>query len=94
MAYSDIEPSDSSMASTIASSLQQMSMSFGLAVGSLIVGWYLGTAPQTNQTALIDALHYTFLTLGILTIFSSFTFRALHSNDGESVSLAKNMQEI
>ena len=36
MAYADIETHESSMASTIASSFQQISMSFGLAFGSLV----------------------------------------------------------
>src|SRR6202007_1600666 len=36
MAYADIDSRDSSMASTIASSMQQLSMSFGLACGSLV----------------------------------------------------------
>jgi EmrB/QacA subfamily drug resistance transporter len=36
MAYADIDASKSSMASTIASTLQQMSMSFGLAFGSIL----------------------------------------------------------
>ena len=36
MAYADIDTADSSMASTIASSMQRMSMSFGLAWGSLV----------------------------------------------------------
>ena len=49
MAYADIDAPDSSMASTIASSLQQMSMSFGLACGSLVAGWYLGDLPQTDR---------------------------------------------
>jgi fucose permease len=35
LAYADIAPKDSSMASTISSSFQQLSMSFGLAAGSL-----------------------------------------------------------
>ncbi len=48
MAYADIETSDSSMASTISSSLQQMSLSFGLACGSLITSWYLGDLSQTD----------------------------------------------
>ena len=71
MAYADIDSPDSSMASTIASSLQQMSMSFGLACGSLITGWYLGDLPQTDQRAVTRALHYAFLTLGGLTMLSS-----------------------
>ena len=86
MAYADIEPTDSSMASTIASSMQQMSMSFGLAVGSLITSWYLDGLPQTDRTAVMSALHHAFLTLGIVTILSSATFWTLREEDGASVS--------
>jgi EmrB/QacA subfamily drug resistance transporter len=89
MAFADIEPSDSSMASTIASSLQQMSMSFGLACGSLIAGWYLGDLPQTDRAAVTTALHYAFLTLGGLTMLSSLSFWSLRPGDGESVSRGK-----
>ena len=86
MAYADIGERDSSMASTLASSFQQLSMSFGLASGSLIAAAYLGSQPQTNQPAIMGALHHTFLTLGALTVFSSLVFRTLRPNDGESVS--------
>jgi hypothetical protein len=86
MAYADIKPADSSMASSIASSLQQMSMSFGLACGSLIASWYLGDLPQSDRVAVTGALHHAFLTLGGLTILSSLSFWTLRADDGESVS--------
>lgn len=86
MAFADIDTPDSSMASTITSSLQQMSMSFGLAFGSLVAGWYLGDLPQTDHAAVTTALHYAFLTLGSLTALSSLSFWSLHPRDGESVS--------
>ena len=86
MAYADIDAADSSMASTIASSMQQMSLSFGLAAGSLVTGWFLGGLPQSNQLALTSALHYAFVTLGVLTLLSSLSFWTLRPQDGESVS--------
>ena len=86
MAYADIKTADSSMASTIASSLQQMSMSFGLACGSLVTAWYLGDLPQSDRAAVTTALHHAFLTLGALTMVSSLSFWTLRANDGESVS--------
>ncbi|MDO9316216.1 MAG: DHA2 family efflux MFS transporter permease subunit [Burkholderiaceae bacterium] len=86
MAYADIETSDSSMASTIASSLQQLSMSFGLACATLVAGWYLGDLPQTDRVAVTDALHNAFLTLGAVTILSSLSFWTLQPGDGDSVS--------
>lgn len=86
MAYADIRESDSSMASTLASSMQQMSMSFGLACGSLVAAWYLGDVPQTDRAAVTTALHYAFLTLGGLTLASSLSFWTLRATDGENVS--------
>ena len=89
MGYADIAPADSSMATSIASAFQQMSLSFGLACGSLIAGAYLGEVSQTDALAVTRALHYTFLTVGGLTILSSLTFRTLEPTDGENVSGGK-----
>lgn len=86
MAYSDIEPKDSSMASTIGSSMQQLSMSFGLACGSLVTAWYLGDLPQTEKLAVTAALHHAFLTLGAVTLVSSLSFWTLQPDDGSAVS--------
>jgi len=86
MAYADIDDRDSSMASTIASSMQQLSLSFGLACGSLIAGWYIGQLPQTEHAAITHALHAAFLTLGGITLLSSLTFWSLRQEDGQSVS--------
>ena len=86
IAYADVDKADSSMASTIASSMQQLSMSFGLACGSLITGWYLADLPQSNRLALTGALHHAFLTLAVMTILSSLTFWTLRKEDGESIS--------
>lgn len=89
MAYSDIQLPDSSMASTIASSMQQLSMSFGLAAGLLITSWFLGGLPQTDHPAVLSALHHAFISMGLITILSSLTFSTLKARDGENVSLAR-----
>jgi len=89
MAYADIEPVESSMATSIASTCQQMSLSFGLACGSLIAAWYLGNAPQTEQVVVTNALHRTFLTVGGLTMLSSLSFWTLRPGDGDNVSRGK-----
>ena len=86
MAYADIEQTDASMASTIASTLQQMSLSFGLATASLITIFYLANLPQSDHLAVTNALHHGFLTLSVITLISSLSFWALRKNDGESVS--------
>jgi len=86
MAYADIEPADSSMATSIASTCQQLSLSFGLACGSLVAGWFLGNVSQSEQLAVAGALHRTFVAVGALTILSSLSFWTLRAGDGESVS--------
>ena len=88
MAYADVEGPDASMASTIASSLQQLSMSFGLACGLLITTWFLGGLPQSDQPAVLSALHHAFVCMGVVTIISAWTFGTLKRQDGENVSLA------
>jgi MFS family permease len=89
LAYSDVEGPDTSMASTIASSMQQLAQSFGLAAGSLVAGWFLTGLPQTDRALVTDALHHAFLTLAVITIVSSVTFWKLRRDDGESVSRGK-----
>lgn len=89
MAYADIAPDESSMASTIFSSLQQMSLSFGLACGTLVVAWYLGGMPQTDHSAIIQALHHAFIVLGAVTSVSSLFFYTLKPRDGENISHAR-----
>lgn len=86
MGYADIAPIDASMASTIASSFQQISMSFGLACGSLLAGWLLNGIPQSNADMVITALHKVFIILGIVTIVSSVTFHTLKPDDGKAMS--------
>lgn len=86
LAYADVDVPDASMASTISSSFQQLSMSFGLAAGSLVAGWYLGSVPQTNRPMVTMALHHAFLSLAAMTILSSLAFWRLRQQDGESIS--------
>jgi EmrB/QacA subfamily drug resistance transporter len=86
MAYADVEPQDTAMASTIASTMQQMSFSFGLALASLATSYYLGDLPQSDREAVTTALHHGFLTLAAITLVSSTTFWTLRRDDGESVS--------
>jgi len=89
MGYADIAPSDSSMATSIASTMQQLSLSFGLASASLVAAWYLGNVPQTDALAVTSALHRTFLTVGGLTMLSSLAFWTLRPGDGDNVSRGK-----
>ena len=93
LAYADVEPGNSSMASSLASSLQQVSIGFGLACGSLIAAWYLGDSSQSDRWIAVVSLHHAFLTLGALTIVSSLAFWSLHANDGAIMSMRTRVED-
>ena len=86
LVYADISDRDASKAGSIASTAQQLSLSFGVAFGSLLAGLFLGHVNQTDPGQAIPALHKAFFTLGSITILSSITFWGLHANDGNNVS--------
>lgn len=84
--YADIDDRDATKAGSIASTGQQLSLSFGVAMGSLVTVWFLGPAGQSDSLRAIPALHDAFLTLGLITIASSIVFLGLHPHDGNNVS--------
>lgn len=86
LVYADIPDRDASMATSIASTAQMMSLSFGVAFASLVAAWFVGGIPEATSTNLMPALHKAFLALGALTILSSLSFWRLRSNDGDNVS--------
>jgi EmrB/QacA subfamily drug resistance transporter len=89
LVYADVSESQASMASTIVSTAQQMSISFGVAVSSLVAGFFITTDAKLYSEELIQGLHITFFLLGGLTIFSALVFAELKENDGDSVSQHK-----
>jgi len=86
LAYADIADRDASKASSITSTGQQMSLSFGVAAASLVAGWFLAGLNQNNPAEIVPALHHAFVIMGLLTMVSSVTFWGLHRNDGNNVS--------
>jgi EmrB/QacA subfamily drug resistance transporter len=86
LVYADIDDQEASKASSISATAQQLSLSFGVAIGSLVAAWFLGHVNQTDAVQTIPALHKAFLTLGLITIVSSATFIGLHKHDGNNIS--------
>jgi MFS family permease len=85
LGYADINDDQASMASTIVSTTQQLSLSFGVAAASLIAAFFV-PALDADTLPIIKGIHKAFLILGLLTIFSAFVFWTLRKNDGESIS--------
>lgn len=93
LVYADIDDSDASKVGSIASTSQQLSLSFGVASGSLTAGWFLGNLDQTIAAETIPALHKAFFVLGATTMLSGFAFLGLHPNDGNNISNRQPLPE-
>ncbi len=85
LTFADLDSADASMGSSIASTVQQMSMSFGVAIASLLAVMFVGTR-QPGDAGMILGIHRTLLTLGLLTIGSAAVFLQLRRGDGAAVS--------
>jgi hypothetical protein len=89
LVYADISDGQTSMASTIASTTQQMSMSFGVAAASLAAAFFIPVQLDSAAGAIIHGIHRACLALGAVTILSTLLFRQLKGDDGANISLHK-----
>ncbi len=88
LVYADIAPERTSAASSIASTMQQMSISFGVAAAGLATAIFVpSTGASPAEMAL--GIHRALIGLGILTIASTIVFRGLKAGDGDGVSQHK-----
>ena len=93
LAYADVSDSDASKASTIASTLQQMSLSFGVAAASLSAAIFIPDRVHSEPPQIVHGIHSALLGLGALTALSTLIFRELRSNDGASVSRQASLHD-
>ncbi len=94
LVYSDVTPEETSSASTIASTMQQMSISFGVASASLATAFFIPDRFHSSPAEMIHGIHSALLCLGALTILSTFVFADLRSEDGDSVSQHKLPEHV
>ena len=92
LVYADVPPEQTSGASSIASTFQQLSMSFGVATASLLTAIFIPDRFHSNEREMIHGIHFGLLILGGMTILSTMVFRELKSSDGESTSLHKVLE--
>jgi len=86
LVYADITDSQTSNASSLASTLQQMSMSFGVATAGLATAWFVPDRFSATPGELVHGIHEALGVLGGFTILSTLIFARLHRNDGAVVS--------
>jgi EmrB/QacA subfamily drug resistance transporter len=91
LVYADISEEEASAASSIASTMQQMSISFGVASASLVTAFFLPDRFRSNPAQFIHGIHRAFYVLGGMTVLSTIVFRELKRGDGNAVSQAKEV---
>jgi MFS family permease len=93
LVYSDVSAGDASAASTIASTMQQMSMSFGVATASLVTAVFIPDRFHASAPEIIRGIHRAFLVLAVLTVASTVVFKELRPEDGAATSLHKGLEQ-
>jgi EmrB/QacA subfamily drug resistance transporter len=89
LVYADTTEEQSSDASSIASTMQQMSISFGVAVAGLATAFFIPSAAHSNPLILIRGIHKALFVLGALTVASTTVFWSLKKGDGDTVNQQK-----
>jgi MFS family permease len=92
LVYADVTEEQTSGASSIASTTQQMSVSFGVATASLLTAFFIPDRFHMSAPQMIHGIHRAFFVLGGLTILSTVIFRELKSTDGDAASQHKIVQ--
>jgi hypothetical protein len=86
LVYADVDEEQASSASSIASTMQQMAISFGVASASLVTAFFIPDRHTSSAPQFIHGIHRALIVLGGMTILSTIVFRGLKRGDGEAVS--------
>jgi len=93
LAYSDISSDDLSSATSLISTIQQLSQSIGVAVSAMLLRLYSITSSQFIVLN-IKIFHETFFTLGLITFVSALIFMRLQIGDGRQMLNAPKQKNI
>jgi EmrB/QacA subfamily drug resistance transporter len=91
LVYADVDQDSTSNASSIASTAQQMSISFAVAAAGLTTAFFVPDYVRSNPAEMIHGIHEAFLVLGGFTILSTVVFFQLKRGDGGKVSQQKDV---
>jgi EmrB/QacA subfamily drug resistance transporter len=91
LVYADVPGASASNASSIASTLQQLSISFGVAAAGLTTVFFVPDPLRANSGAATLGLHKAFLALGAFTILSTVVFARLKRDDGANETHQKDI---
>ncbi|MGO9715598.1 MAG: DHA2 family efflux MFS transporter permease subunit [Steroidobacteraceae bacterium] len=89
LAYADVNQDEATGASTIASTVQQLAVSFGIASASLAAALFIPDHAHAGAAQMIHGIHLALILLGAWTVVSTLVFYELKPGDGEAVSSHK-----
>ena len=72
LVYADIDVEKESGASSIASTMQQMAITFGIASALLVTAFFVPDPRTSSATQFIHGIHRAFFVLGGMTLLSTF----------------------
>ncbi|WP_217549492.1 multidrug transporter subunit MdtD [Pantoea sp. GbtcB22] len=76
----DLNDENASGGNSVLAVTQQLSISFGVAVSAVVLRFY-----QDVEATTVAQFHATFLTMGVVTVLSAFTFMMLRPSDGRNL---------
>lgn len=85
ISLADLTDNNASSGNSVLAVTQQLAISFGIAVSASILGYF--DTEKVGTT--VDNFHYTFITVGIITLLSSFVFLLLDKHDGDNLTNKK-----
>jgi hypothetical protein len=94
LAFADIKEEQASGASTIASTVQQLAVSFGVATASLAAALFIPSHLSEHAPLMVQGVHWALLAMGALTIVSAVVFTQLRVADGAAMSQHKDKVEL
>jgi len=86
LVFSDVAKNQSSVASTVSSSVQQLTFNFGLTASALVIGFFLDNVDSGLHDQTVHALQLSFIALGSITLLSTLWFFYLADTDGKQIS--------
>ncbi len=91
LVYADTTEEETSAASSIASTVQQLSISFGVAAAGLATAFFIpySSSSHPDSAAMIHGVHEALIALGVMTILATIVFNSLQPEDGMAVSRQK-----
>ncbi|WP_419420144.1 MFS transporter [Legionella sp. D16C41] len=84
IAYANVLSEDLSSATSIMSTVQQLSQSFGVAIAAILLNLFQ-VSHAANPLLTVETLHYTFIAMGCITCLSLLIFGQLKKEDGQEL---------